>query len=87
MARGSPGSGNRPKFTNKLDFQPFQKAFVPTVPTYAGMFYELNYIFHAKNSNYIDGNPGKDTDMDPHWFGSLVPDPDPHRGIKKPYPQ
>ncbi len=50
------------------------------------MFYDINYVFHARIQFLVTAKP--DQDPDPHgpyryWFGSLVPDLDPHRGKKK----
>ncbi len=32
-----------------------------------------------RNFTFSDGKSNQDPDQDPHWFGSLDSDPDPHR--------
>jgi hypothetical protein len=64
---------NLPKLTNKPEYQLFIKA---AVPYYLDMLYDLHikYIFHAKLELIEKAKSGQHTD--PHWFGSI--DPDPH---------
>jgi hypothetical protein len=38
----------------------------------------IKYIFHVKIQLFVTAKSDHDLDPDPHWFGSLVPDLNPH---------
>jgi hypothetical protein len=46
--------------------------------------YLEKYIFHLKIQLFVTAKSDQDLDPDPHWLGSLDPDPDleTHRGKK-----
>ncbi len=62
--------GNRPNLTNKPDFQPFKKGFVPAKICFMFMFYVYVHVkfylfLAAKSKTRIQ------ISKDPYWFGLL----------------
>jgi hypothetical protein len=68
-ANPDPGA-NLPKFTNKPEFQAFKTVFVPTWECFM-TYYLYKVVFLCKMTSKSD------QDQDPHWSGSLEPDPVP----------
>jgi hypothetical protein len=67
--------GNRTKLTNKPGFLSLEKAFVPSEACVLPITY-FTYIMLVKLQLFVTLKSEKNPDLDPHWFGSLDPDPD-----------
>jgi hypothetical protein len=54
-------------------------AFVPTKPVLRHIsITNIKYNIHVKIKLFVTAKSDQDLDPDPHWFGSLDPDLNPH---------
>ncbi len=74
LGNGSNEIDKNLQIFNKPGLLPFERAFLPSHVWFLPFTYFI-YILNVKNILFVTLKFDQDPDPDPHWVGSLAPDP------------